>query len=178
MANLYACTLPSALGEFVVAWDPSCFPRVKAIHLPTSRDEQKRLLSSCEPCLGKRPPLVDQLARYCAGEKVRFSWRDLDWRGVPDFHLRVYRVLFDLPRGRVTTYADLARLAGNPRAARAVGQAMARNPLPIVVPCHRVVRSDGHLGGFGGGLEMKHRLLSLEGVRLPDPLHVEKSAID
>jgi O-6-methylguanine DNA methyltransferase len=71
-----------------------------------------------------------------------------------------------VPRGEVTTYAELARRAGKPAAFRAVGHTMATNPVPIVVPCHRVLGSDGSLHGFGGGLDMKARLLALEGARL------------
>jgi methylated-DNA-[protein]-cysteine S-methyltransferase len=69
-----------------------------------------------------------------------------------------------IPRGLVTSYSDLARLVGRPRAFRAVGTALARNPYPLVVPCHRTVRLDGSLGGFGGGLPMKRSLLEMEGV--------------
>ena len=69
-----------------------------------------------------------------------------------------------IPRGQTRTYGELARMAGSPGAARAVGQAMARNPWPIIVPCHRVLGSDGALTGFGGGVDMKRRMLQMEGA--------------
>ena len=178
MTQYHACVVPSPLGDFVLAWDPARFPRVQMIHLPASEKELKRTLARYELVHMQRPPLADLIARYAAGEKVRFAWDELDLSGVPPFHAKVYRALFDLPAGKVTTYGDLARAAGKPRAARAVGQAMATNPLPVVVPCHRVVRAGGHLGGFGGGLALKRRMLQLEGVPFADDLHVAPFAID
>lgn len=94
----------------------------------------------------------------------------LDWSLISGFNRRVLRELAaHVPYGTVVGYQDLAVRVGEPGAARAVGVAMASNPLPIVVPCHRVVESDGGIGGFGGGLETKRTLLALEGV-LPQPL--------
>ncbi|MFB3880018.1 MAG: methylated-DNA--[protein]-cysteine S-methyltransferase [Armatimonadota bacterium] len=119
---------------------------------------------------GKPTPLLNALAadlrRYFAGERVGFSRYRLDLSGVPPFLAKALRQARGIPYGQVRSYGWLAAAAGNPRAARAAGQAMARNRLPIIVPCHRVIASDGSLGGFGGGLEMKRRLLELEGVRL------------
>ncbi len=82
------------------------------------------------------------------------------------FQRSVLNVLRQVAFGQLTSYGELARAAGYPGAARAVGQVMANNPLPLVIPCHRVLRSDGSLGGFGGGPEMKQRLLRLEGVEV------------
>ena len=84
-------------------------------------------------------------------------------QGTP-FQRDVWRALLEIPRGETRSYRWVAERVGRPRAVRAVGQAVGANPLPIVVPCHRVVRSDGSLGGFGGGLAMKKRLLNLEGA--------------
>lgn len=84
--------------------------------------------------------------------------------GGSGFARAVYREVSRIPRGRVRTYGDIARAVGNPGAARAVGQLMARNPVCLAVPCHRVVGSGGRLGGFTGGLDRKRRLLALEGV--------------
>lgn len=95
---------------------------------------------------------------------------DLDWSLTTGFNRQVLRELATgVPYGTVVGYGDLAERAGQPGAAQAVGAAMGSNPLPVVVPCHRVVESDGGLGGFGGGLETKRQLLALEGV-LPQPL--------
>jgi methylated-DNA-[protein]-cysteine S-methyltransferase len=107
--------------------------------------------------------LVDKLHRYFDGENVTFN-EPLDPAIGTDFQQRVWAITRAIPRGQTRTYGDIAREAGSPGAARAVGQSMARNPWPIVVPCHRVVGSDGSLTGFGGGIEMKRRMLEMEGA--------------
>ncbi|MBB1254909.1 methylated-DNA--[protein]-cysteine S-methyltransferase [Streptomyces alkaliterrae] len=112
---------------------------------------------------------ADQLDEYFAGARRVFDL-PLDWALVSAFHARVLRTLFDtVPFGAVVEYGELARRVGEPGAARAVGVAMGANPLPVIVPCHRVVASGGGIGGFSGGLETKRTLLALEGV-LPEPL--------
>jgi methylated-DNA-[protein]-cysteine S-methyltransferase len=90
----------------------------------------------------------------------------LDLEGVSPFHRRVYDALRKIPRGRTRTYGEVAARAGSPGAHRSVGSALARNPLPVLIPCHRVVRSGGGLGGFSapGGLALKERMLRLEGA--------------
>jgi methylated-DNA-[protein]-cysteine S-methyltransferase len=105
--------------------------------------------------------LADRLRRYGRGESVSFA-DTLDFDGASPFLRAVWLATRDIPRGQTCSYGELAARVGRPGAARAVGQAMARNPWPIVVPCHRVVASDGSLGGYSGGLHMKERLLSLE----------------
>jgi methylated-DNA-[protein]-cysteine S-methyltransferase len=94
----------------------------------------------------------------------------LDLEGITSFEQRVLELLRSVPYGTVTTYGELAReLALGPDRARAVGQAVGSNPLPVVIPCHRVIRGDGRLGGFSGGLERKVELLRLEGVDVGGP---------
>jgi methylated-DNA-[protein]-cysteine S-methyltransferase len=109
-----------------------------------------------------------QLALYAEGTRTRFDL-PLDLAGLSDFRRRVMQACMAIPFGEFRTYGDLAAAAGSPGAARAVGQVMHRNPLPIIVPCHRVVGAGGHLVGFSasGGLRLKRRLLIHEGV----PLH-------
>ena len=110
-----------------------------------------------------------ELTAYFAGELHSFTV-PLDWSLSSGFSARVLHALADgVPYGSVVGYQDLADRVGEPGAARAVGAAMGSNPLPVIVPCHRVVASDGGIGGFGGGLETKRLLLALEGV-LPAPL--------
>ncbi|MFJ5800230.1 methylated-DNA--[protein]-cysteine S-methyltransferase [Streptomyces decoyicus] len=110
-----------------------------------------------------------ELTAYFAGELLSFTV-PLDWSLSSGFPARVLHALADgVPYGSVVGYQDLADRVGEPGAARAVGAAMGSNPLPVIVPCHRVVASDGGIGGFGGGLETKRLLLALEGV-LPAPL--------
>lgn len=115
------------------------------------------------------PARLDETAReldeYFGGRRRRFDL-PLDWRLSSGFRRDVLSHLaVDVEYGRTTSYAGLATLAGSPRAIRAVGTACATNPIPVVVPCHRVVRSDGSMGRYRGGEEAKHALLELEGVR-------------
>jgi methylated-DNA-[protein]-cysteine S-methyltransferase len=106
---------------------------------------------------------VRQLEEYFAGERTEFDL-ELRPRGT-EFQQRVWSLLLAIPYGETTTYGTLALELGNPKSVRAVGLANGRNPLPIVVPCHRVIGADGSLVGFGGGLERKRALLALEGNR-------------
>ena len=102
-----------------------------------------------------------QLDEYFDGRREQFDVA-LDWRLSAGFRSTVLHHLPEIPYGRTATYADVAAMAGRPRASRAVGSACASNPLPVVVPCHRVVRSDGALGGYLGGVAAKAALLALE----------------
>ncbi len=106
--------------------------------------------------------VVAELSAYFAGELRAFTV-PLDLRIVPDFGRRVLEELCRVPFGELVTYGELARRSGSPGGARAVGRAVGANPIPIVVPCHRVVAAGGLLGGFSGGLPNKRRLLRLEG---------------
>ena len=106
--------------------------------------------------------VVGQLEEYFRGERRMFDLA-LAPRGTP-FQQNVWQALCDIPFGESTSYGEIARRIGNPKAVRAVGLANGRNPLPIVIPCHRVIGANGTLTGYGGGLPIKRRLLALEGV--------------
>jgi O-6-methylguanine DNA methyltransferase len=105
---------------------------------------------------------VQQMTEYFAGHRREFSF-PLDLRGT-DFQIACWRALLKIPYGETRTYADIARAVGSPQGFRAVGMANNRNPVAIVVPCHRVIASDGTLCGYGGGLDIKRKLLQLEGA--------------
>lgn len=126
---------------------------------PLARDFGLRVL--------RAPKAVDEsrreLSEYFEGSRTRFEL-PLDLRVAAEFRLRVMNELARVPYGSVTTYGALAAKAGRPAAARAVGTIMNRNPVPIVLPCHRVVGASGSLVGYGGGLQRKEQLLRLEGV--------------
>ena len=117
----------------------------------------------------RRQPLGAGAGAYFAGERVSFDL-DVDAyaaaHGFTDFERDVYRALARVPYGEVVSYRDLAREAGRPNAYRAVGSAMARNALPVILPCHRVIKNDGRLGFYGDDPAWKERLLALEGVRV------------
>jgi len=105
--------------------------------------------------------LPERLRRYLDGERIKFG-DSIDWSGVSPFGRAVMEANRTVPYGETRSYSWVARQVGRPRAARAVGQVLARNPVPLVVPCHRVLGSNGSLTGFTGGLEMKRWLLELE----------------
>ncbi|UCH52059.1 MAG: methylated-DNA--[protein]-cysteine S-methyltransferase [Chloroflexota bacterium] len=109
-------------------------------------------------CFGDLP---DRLKRYLHGELVVFNDK-LDLAGTTCFQQSVWQAACNIPYGETRSYGWVARQLGLPKAARAVGQALARNPLPILIPCHRVIGSNGNLVGFGGGMKMKDFLLHLE----------------
>ena len=115
--------------------------------------------------------LMDRIEDYAAGEPVDFTDVALDLGGVPDFHRRAYEILVTVGWGETLTYGDLARRLGDVGLSRAVGQAMGANPIPLVIPCHRVLASDGKPGGFSapGGAASKVKMLALEGVSIGAP---------
>lgn len=139
------------------------------VHLAVSTDGEA--VTSIE--LGRRatrPPagsleraVARELHEYLEGRRRRFTFA-IRPQGTP-FQRRVWHALETIPYGATRTYGDIARAVGAPGAARAVGQANHRNPIPLVIPCHRVVAAGGKLGGYGGGLAWKRRLLALEGER-------------
>ena len=124
----------------------------------------KRFAESCEDEERLRP-YTTQVREFLDGKRRDFDF-PLDLRGT-DFQLRCWNQLLKIPYGEVITYAQLAQRVGSPNAFRAVGHANGQNPVAIIVPCHRVIASDGTLGGYGGGLPMKQWLLDLEGAVVP-----------
>ena len=141
---------------------------VLRVMFDTEPEEQLELLArAAGPRVLRSPHAVDrvrrQLDEYFEGRREQFDL-DVDLRGVAPFAGHVLAELARVPYGTTTTYGTLAARAGKPKAARAVGTVMNRNPLPIVLPCHRVVGATGALVGYGGGLDRKVQLLRLEGA--------------
>ena len=143
--------------------------RLVAMSLPSPTKELAAAACGVEADFGLRDPLLaalaDDLNRYFAGLPVELGRCPVDLCGHPPFRRRALLAAREIPYGEVRTYGWVARRAGRPRGARAAGQAMSRNPIPLVIPCHRVIAAGDRLGGFGGGLQMKRALLSLEGHR-------------
>ena len=157
----------TAIGEIFVAATPAGLCRI------SYDPEPERVVEKLARTVGVRvlraPRSVDetrrQLDEYFHHRRTDFDL-DIDLRVAEGFSRRVLEELVRVPYGEVTTYGELARRAEHPRAARAVGTVMNRNPIPIVLPCHRVVGSSGSLVGYGGGLDRKEKLLRLEGAIL------------
>jgi O-6-methylguanine DNA methyltransferase len=108
--------------------------------------------------------IMQKLRRYCSGKKVSLSRVPLDWRSLTPFQQKVLRAAARIPYGSVDTYGGLARKIGSPRSARAVGNALAHNPFPLLIPCHRIIKGDGSIGGFSAanGIKLKRRILFIE----------------
>ena len=171
MEMLYSTTATSAIGPlFLAASDKGLvalefdarLPGQQSIR-PNPRDlraEKSGFRFEESPRLLR--PYLRELEEYFAGKRREFTF-PLDLRGT-DFQRACWRALLDIPYGETRTYADIARAVGRAQAFRAVGMANNRNPIAIVVPCHRVIASDGTLCGYGGGLEVKRKLLELEGA--------------
>jgi len=166
----------TGLGAVGVAWSERGLTRVQ---LPeSSRSATERRLRGRSASAGAAEPpapirrAIAAIESYLGGERVDFSPIALDLDGVSDFHRQIYDAARRIGWGETSTYGALGRLAGFPDAARAVGQAMGRNPIPIIIPCHRVLASGGKVGGFSafGGADTKQRLLALEGVQLGEPV--------
>jgi methylated-DNA-[protein]-cysteine S-methyltransferase len=155
------------VGALLVAATPQGLARIAFD--PEPEHHLERLARAYGPRVLRAHTLVDpvhrQLDEYFAGRRSAFEV-DVDLRGAPDFARQVLRELARVPYGQTTTYGTLAARVGAPRAARAVGTIMNRNPIPIVLPCHRVVGANGSLTGYGGGLHVKEHLLRLEGALL------------
>jgi methylated-DNA-[protein]-cysteine S-methyltransferase len=159
----------SPLGSLTIFVTPRGVVRVAYENEPEYVVAQE-LADGVSPRLLRDPRRTDaarsELDEYFAGRRRSFDL-PIDWSLVRGFALGVLRATAEVPFGTVTTYGSVARSAGSPRAARAAGNALGSNPIPILVPCHRVVHADGGLGGYSGGLERKRYLLELEGAHLP-----------
>ena len=152
--------IQSPFGAMDLAWlETPCGPRVQRIYLPNELPSSF-VSASCAPIAA----LAASIEAYLCGEAVALGLDLLDMKLCGEFQRRVLLAEHGIPRGCVSTYGRIAAHLNCPRAARAVGTALGRNPFPIVIPCHRAVRSDGALGGYRGGLPMKRALLQMEGV--------------
>jgi methylated-DNA-[protein]-cysteine S-methyltransferase len=159
-------TLDSPLGILLLAATPQGLVRIAYL---ASADEHlllQQLATRISPRVLAAPRKLDrprrQLDEYFARRRQRFEL-PLDWRLSHGFGRRVLSATARIPYGSVSTYKQVATEAGNPRASRAAGNALGANPLPIVVPCHRVLHASGGLGGYTGGIERKRELLTVEG---------------
>jgi O-6-methylguanine DNA methyltransferase len=171
METLHSTTIPSPVGPLFLAASArglvalefdQRLPGQQTIR-PNPRDlraESRKLTFADSPA--ELQPYVRELAEYFAGTRRNFTFA-LDLRGT-EFQVACWNALLAIPYGETRSYGDIARAVGRPQGFRAVGMANNRNPVAIVVPCHRVIASDGTLCGYGGGLETKRRLLELEGA--------------
>jgi len=164
METVHIAGSNSPIGRFRVA---STKLGLAYVELPRSsgramRDWMERhvLERRCVNELGPNKAAIEQILEYLACERTEFDL-PLDLRGTP-FQRAVWNALLEIPYGESRSYSEVARAVGRPNAQRAVGSANNANPVSLVVPCHRVIAADGSLGGYGGGRELKARLLAME----------------
>ena len=161
--------IDSPVGSLLLAATPRGLVRVT---FPVEPHEKvlEQLAATISPRVLESPAKLDEarreLDRYFDG-RLRDFELPLDWRLTRGFYRKVLRATARIPYGQTRSYSEVAKRAGSPRAVRAAGTALGSNPLPIIVPCHRVLRSGGALGGYGGGIEVKQTLLELEGALGP-----------
>ena len=161
---MYYCYLETPIGELLLAGDADGLTLIGFPKGSMRREPEPDWIFNEKP-LGEARR---QLREYFAGERREFDL-PLKLSGT-DFQVSVLRALQEIPYGQTVSYGEIAKRIGRPRAVRAVGAANGRNPLPIVVPCHRVIGSTGDLTGFGGGLDTKEALLRLEAENTHDLL--------
>lgn len=165
---------PHGPGCFVYGKNPF---RLKAIYLPLP--DQDALFCRMktdfsldalqkEDAEPEAEAFEQDLSAYFFGQALSVEWEHLDMSGLTPLQQNVLRAVAAIPFGRVRSYGDIARAVGRPGAGRFVGNVMARNPFPILIPCHRVVRSDGSVGGFGGGPALKKAMLKMESDAVQD----------
>jgi methylated-DNA-[protein]-cysteine S-methyltransferase len=161
----------TALGRCAMAWSERGIVRIQ---FPEASDAKavRRMTMGDDLTLAEPPPAmaraIEQIERHLRGDPQDFRGLALDLDGIADFYLRVYEGARKVGSGKTVSYGELASRIGAPGAARAVGRALGNNPLPIVIPCHRVLAAKGKVGGFSayGGVGTKRRILAIEGVEL------------
>lgn len=160
-------SVQSQFGAIVVVWRCSN-SKIVRVFLPRQKDifqSSAYYVHGVDSIPGRTATtILRKVERLSAGRSAVLSLDLLEWGMTYPFQNRVLRMEYRVPRGRVSTYGRLARRLGKSSAARAVGNALARNPFPLIIPCHRAVRSDRSLGGYAGGTSMKRMLLECEGI--------------
>lgn len=166
-------TFSTGLGEFGIGWTDVGVARLQLPGLAHEELLARINRSGANPGEPDRriEAIIHRIEDYAEGERVDFANIPLDLSGLADFHRRAYALLLQVGYGETVTYGDLARQLGDVGLSRAVGQAMGANPIPLIIPCHRVLASDGKPGGFSapGGALSKLKMLALEGVSVGTP---------
>lgn len=174
LESFYHTLLPSVLGSFGIVWQKrENEPKVQRVFLPREKTPVEKLIRaefvdshpmSCHDI----SELGERIQRFLKGEPAKFELDIVSLEICSEFQRRVLLAEYEIPRGWISTYGGISENLGIPNGARAVGRALSRNPFPIIIPCHRAIRSNGELGGFQGGLRMKKTLLEYEGVNISD----------
>lgn len=170
LERVYYTAASSRFGEFALAWTPLPDLRVVRVFIPQIEiGARARVLGTFPGAVQKTASSIDELVMsifdYLEGGDIKLKLDLLAMDECNEFQRKVLVAEFNIPRGWLSTYGRIAKRLGSPGSSRAVGRALATNPFPLVIPCHRAVRSDGGLGGYQGGIGMKRKLLEMEGVQ-------------
>jgi methylated-DNA-[protein]-cysteine S-methyltransferase len=183
MIRQFHCSFNSQFDAFTIVWkkndlkseitriylsEPECKSNMKALkeHSSIKRGSNRSI-----DLLGKK------IQKFLKGENINFDLGKLDFSRCSKIQKKVLLAEFCIPRGWISTYKRIAIRIGIPNGARVIGNSLAKNPFPIVIPCHRAIRSDRHLGGFQGGIKMKKALLEFEGIQFLDNGKVDTDKI-
>ncbi len=170
LSDTFIALSPSPFGEVAIVWtDEGTTPKVCRVFLSYKSKPVGRLIKNTFPkaenkCCEIIEQVSEKIRRFLSGESVQFDLDRVQLQLCPPFQREVLLAEQEIPRGWVSTYWRIAAELGKPKAASSVGTALAHNPFPVIIPCHRAIRSDHSLGGFQGGLAMKRRLLEYEGI--------------
>jgi methylated-DNA-[protein]-cysteine S-methyltransferase len=174
LLDLAYATTDSPLGPLLLACTERGLVRVAYLDYSARDDVLQALADRVSPRMLEAAARLDgprrEIEDYFEGRRDAFDL-PLDWRLMSDFTRRILTATAAIPYGAVSTYGAVARQAGSPRGSRAAGNALGANPMPIVIPCHRVLHAGGGIGGYTGGLERKRALLAIEADRAGGPIH-------
>ena len=174
MGSLFYTTFSSPFDTFTIVWkETGSIIKLQRIYLsdPELKSKVKALKSFKQVELGSSSLiklLGEKIQLFFKGEIIDFSLELLDFNRCYKIQKKVLFAEYKIPRGWVSTYKRIANKIVIPKGARVVGNALAKNPFPIIIPCHRAIKTNGDLGGFQGGIKMKRRLLELEGIEFSD----------
>ena len=174
MEYRFYTTFSSPFDTFTIVWkETGSDIEVQHIYLSDHelKSEVKALESFKQIKIGSSSAITllgEKIQQFLKGENIQFDLGLLDFNRCYEIQKRVLLVEYKIPRGWVSTYKRIANKIGIPKGARVVGNALAKNPFPIIIPCHRAIKTNGDLGGFQGGINMKRRLLELEGIEFSE----------
>lgn len=155
----YFYTIKTKVGNFSIVWENSLEFVINKVTLPNSNYDFSGLkIKNCKEIL----LLETQILDYISGKKVEFSYKNCNFNLCTPFQKKVLIQTSKILYGTCVSYKDIANKIGKPKSYRAVGNALSANPFPIIIPCHRVIKNNGALGNFGGGINMKKFLIDLE----------------
>ena len=170
----YFSNYTSIFDTFTIVWEetPEKITVIRIFLSDPSKKSNENALDVFHNIKSKSSPFIERLAKkiqnFLEGKDVKFSLKCIDFNQCYELQKKVLFAEHAIPRGWLSTYKKLAMKIGIPNGARAAGNALAKNPFPILIPCHRAIRSDMSLGGFQGGIEMKRALLELEGIKISE----------